>query len=151
MTDDEPGVVTLWDVRAGRWWALTPLVYVVGGVALTLLLGVVTRLNPWSLLAMLVVTLGYGAVRDARTRLRLTPEGLEVRGFRTRLWRWADIASVEVSPPWEGGRTIWVRLRGSLPQTAPEVLAPPPEWWHDRGHSLEVVVRQIEARRVLRG
>lgn len=140
------GTVTLWDVPANRWWPTTPVLYAVGGSVLTVLLAGLTRLNPWSLLAMILVPYGLSSVTAARARVRLTPDGLEVRGLRTRLLHYPDIASVEVAPEWDGERAIWIRLRGSVPQAAPEVLAPPPEWWHVPGRSLTDVVTAIQAR-----
>ena len=138
--------VTLWDVPPNRWWPTIPLVYALGGVGLTVLLGVMTRLNPWSLLALLFVAYGVGTVPAARTRVRLTPEGVEVRRLRTAVLRYAEIASVEVAPEWDGGRAVWIRLRTSQPQAEPEVLTPPPEWWHTPGRTLTDVVTSIQAR-----
>lgn len=149
MTQEDghaPATVTLWEVQRNRWWPTTPVVFATGGTALTVLLAGTTRLDPWSLLAMLFVPYGLASVPGARTRARLTPEGLEVRGLRTRLLRYTDIASVEVAPDWDGSRTIWIRLRDSVPQAAPEVVAPPPEWWHVPGRSLTDVVAAIQAR-----
>jgi hypothetical protein len=143
---DPPGTLTLWDVPANRWWPTTPVLYAVGGSVLTALLAGMTRLNPWSLLAMIFVPYGLNSVTSARARVRLTPEGVEVRGLRTRLLRYADIVSVEVAPEWDGARAIWIRLRGSVPQAAPEVLAPPPEWWRTPGRSLTGAVTAIQAR-----
>ena len=143
---DPPGTLTLWDVPANRWWPTTPVLYAVGGPVLTALLAGMTRLNPWSLLAMLVVPYGLSSVTAARARVRLTPEGVEVRGLRTRVLRYADIASVEVAPDWDGSRAIWIRLRGSVPQADPEVVAPPPEWWREPGRSLTDAVAAIQAR-----
>jgi hypothetical protein len=140
------GTVTLWDVPPNRWWPTIPLVYALGGVGLTVLLGVMTRLDPWSLLALLFVAYGLGTVSAARTRVRLTPEGVEVRRLRTTLLRYGDIASVEVAPEWDGGRSVWIRLRASQPQSEPEVLTPPPEWWHEPGRTLTDVVTSIQAR-----
>jgi hypothetical protein len=140
------GTVTLWDVPANRWWPTTPVLYAIGGSLLTALLGGLTRLNPWSLLAMIFVPYGLSSVTAARARVRLTEEGLEVRGLRTRLMPYADIVSVEVAPDWDGERAIWLRLRGSVPQSEPEVLAPPPEWWHAPGRSLTDAVAAIQAR-----
>ena len=141
-----PGTVTLWEVQRSRWWPTTPVLYAVGGSALTALLALMTRLNPWSLLAMIFVPYGLSSVTGARARVRLTPEGVEVRGLRTRLLRYADIASVEVAPEWDGARAIWLRLRGNVPQSAPEVLAPPPEWWHVPGRNLADAVAAIQTR-----
>jgi hypothetical protein len=138
--------VTLWAVQRNRWWLTTPVLYALGGTALTALLAAMTRLDPWSLLAMIFVPYGLSSVTGARARVRLTPEGLEVRGLRTRLVPYTDIASVEVAPEWDGARAIWVRLRGSVPQSEPEVLAPPAEWWHVPGRSLADVVSTIQAR-----
>lgn len=146
--EHDPGApgVTLWQTEERGWWPLAPVLYSVGGVALTVLLVVTTRMSPWSLLALLVVPFGFATVREARARVRLTDEGVEVRGLRTRLLRYADVGSVEVAPAWDGGRAVWVRLRGSVPQAAPEVLAPPPEWWQVRGRSLDDVVARIRSR-----
>ena len=141
-----PGTVTLWEVERNRWWPTTPVLFAVGGTALTALLAGMTRLNPWSLLAMIFVPYGLSSVTGARARVRLTPEGVEVRGLRTRLLRYAEIASVEVAPEWDGARAIWLRLRDSVPQAAPEVLAPPPEWWHVPGRDLADVVTTIRTR-----
>ena len=141
-----PGTVTLWEVQRSRWWPTTPVLYAAGGTALTVLLAIMTRLNPWSLLAMLFVPYGLSSVPAARARVRLTPEGVEVRGLRTRLLRYTEITSVEVAPEWDGARAIWIRLRGSAPQSEPEVLAPPPEWWHGPGRSLGDVVAAVQAR-----
>ena len=138
--------MTLWAAAGSRWWFVTPVLYSVGGVGLTVLLAATTRLNPWSLLASLLVPYGFVAVRDARARVRLTPEGVEVRGLRTTLLPYADITSVGVSPEWDGARSVWVRLRSSAPQAEAEVLTPPPEWWHVPGHSLAEVVALIQAR-----
>ena len=138
--------MTLWDVRANRWWPSVPVLFTAGGLGLTVLLALTTRLNPWSLLAALFVPYGLWAVRAARTRVRLTPDGVEVRGLRTRVLPYVGIESVEVSPDWEGARSVWVRLRASSPHSAPEVLTPPPEWWHEDGRSLEAVVALIRAR-----
>ena len=88
---------------------------------------VLTRLNPWSLLAMLFVP--YGLQRSSRraARVRLTPDGVEVRGLRTRLYPYADIASVEVAPDWDGSRAVWVRLRASAAvRPSPRCSTPPP-------------------------
>lgn len=41
------------------------------------------------------------------------------------MYRWSDIASVERAPEWEGASAIWLRLRGSVPTAAPEILVPP--------------------------
>jgi hypothetical protein len=139
-------VITLWDVQEGRWWPLSPVLFTLGGVALTVLLGIMTRLNPWSLLAALVIPFGFTTVREARARVRLLPDGVEVRGLRTRLFRYADITSVQVAPEWDGARAVWIRLRGSVPQAAPEVLAPPPEWWQTSDRSLQDVVALIQER-----
>jgi hypothetical protein len=141
-----PGPVTLWEVSANRWWPTIPVLYAVGGIALTVLLGVLTRLDPWSLLALLFVPYGLASVPAARARVRLTPDAVEVRGLRTTRFRYADIASVEVSPAWAGARSVWIRLEGSWPQAAPEVLSPPPEWWHVPGRSLADVVAAVQAR-----
>ncbi len=141
-----PATVTLWEVQRSRWWPSTPVLFATGGSALTALLAGTTRLNPWSLLAMLFVPYGLASVTDSRARVRLTPDGVEVRGLRTRLLRYADIASVEVAPEWDGARAVWVRLRTSVPQAAPEVLTPPAEWWHVPGRSLADVVAAIQAR-----
>jgi hypothetical protein len=141
-----PPTVTLWAVQRNRWWPTTPVLYALGGTGLTVLLGATTRLDPWSLLALIFVPYGLSSVTGARARVRLTPDGLEVRGLRTRLLPYADIVSVEVAPEWDGARAIWVRLRGSAPQSEPEVLAPPPEWWHAPGRSLADVVVAIQAR-----
>lgn len=147
---EQPGqpspTVTLWEATPSRWWPATPVLYGTGGTVLAVLLASVTRLNPWSLLALLVVPVGLPAVRAARARVRLTPEGVEVRGVGTTLLRYADIASVEVSPDWEGGRSVWIRLRASWPQAAPEVLTPPPGWWDAEGGSLGDVVAAVRAR-----
>lgn len=140
------GTVTLWEEPRNRWWPTTPVLYAAGGTALTALLAGATRLNPWSLLAMLFVPYGLAAVVPARARVRLTPEGVEVRGLRTRLLPYGEIASVEVAPEWDGARALWIRLRSSVPQAEPEVLAPPPEWWHTPGRSLEDAVEAIRAR-----
>ena len=141
-----PPTVTLWAVGANGWWPVVPVLYAAGGVGLTVLLGALTRLDPWSLLALLFVPYGLASVSAARARVRLTPDAVEVRGLRTTRFRYADIASVEVSPAWDGGRAVWLRLAGSWPQTAPEVLAPPPEWWRGGEHSLGAVVAEIQAR-----
>jgi hypothetical protein len=140
------GTVTLWAVQRNRWWPTTPVVYAVGGTALTVLLGAMTRLNPWSLLAMLFVPYGLSTVTAARARVRLTTEGVEVRGLRTRLLRYTDITAVEIAPEWDGARAIWIRLRGSVPQAEPEVLAPPPEWWREPDRSLADAVAAIQLR-----
>ncbi|MGI3780344.1 MAG: hypothetical protein ACRYG2_06155, partial [Janthinobacterium lividum] len=50
------------------------------------------------------------------------------------------------APEWDGGRSVWLRLRGAQPQSAPEVLTPPPEWWHTSGRTLADVVAEIQAR-----
>jgi hypothetical protein len=140
------GTVTLWAVERNRWWPATPALYALGGTGLTVLLAGMTRLDPWSLLAMVFVPYGLSSVTSARARVRLTSEGLEVRGLRTRLLPYAGIASVEVAPEWDGARAIWVRLRGSAPQSEPEVLTPPAEWWHAPGRSLNDAVSAIQAR-----
>jgi len=140
------GTLTLWEVERNGWWPTTPVLYALGGSALTALLAGMTRLDPWSLLAMLFVTYGLSSVPGARARVRLTPDGLEVRGLRTRLLGYADIVSVEVAPEWDGARAIWIRLRGSVPQAEPEVIAPPPEWWRVPGRSLTDAVTAIQAR-----
>lgn len=139
-------MTTVWDAQDGRWWVASVVLFAAGGVAMTVLLGIVTRLDPWSLLALLVVPVGWSSAARARARVRLTPEGVEVRGLRTTVLRYADIESVEVAPEWDGARAVWVRMRGSWPTAAPEVLAPPPEWWRAPGRSLEDVVRQIQER-----
>ena len=41
---------------------------------------------------------------------------------------------------------MWLRLRGSSPQSAPEVLTPPPEWQHTSGRTLGGVVAEIRTR-----
>lgn len=148
MVEDGPAAatVTLWDVADNRWWPATPLMYAVGGVSLTVLLLRVTTFDPWSLLALLFVPYGLASVPAARARVRLTPEGVEVRGLRTTLLPYAAIASLQVAPDWDGARAIWLRLRDSVPQAAPEVLAPPPEWWHVPGRQLADVVTLIQAR-----
>jgi hypothetical protein len=140
------GTVTLWDAPASRWWPAVPVLYAVGGVGLTVLLADLTRLNPWSLLALLFVPYGLRAVVAARTRVRLTPLGVEVRGLRTTVHPYAAIASVEVAPEWDGGRSVWLRLRGAQPQSEPEVLTPPPDWQHASGRTLAEVVAQIQDR-----
>ncbi|HEY0240261.1 MAG TPA: hypothetical protein VGC37_16620 [Friedmanniella sp.] len=138
--------MTLWEVQRNRWWPTTPVLYAVGGTALTALLAATTRLDPWSLLAMLFVPYGLSTVTASRARVRLTPEGLEVRGLRTRLLRYTDITAVEIAPEWDGARAIWIRLRSSVPQAEPEVVAPPPEWWREPGRSLADVVTAIRVR-----
>ena len=138
--------VTLWDAPAGRWWPTVPVLYAVGGTALTVLLAVLTRLNPWSLLAMLFVPYGLQTVSAARTRVRLTPVGIEVRGLRTRVHPYADVASVEVAPDWDGSHAVWVRLRSSPSSAEPEVLTPPPGWTRTSGRTLADVVDAIRAR-----
>lgn len=140
------GTVTLWEAPASRWWPAVPLLYAVGGVTLTVLLAQLTRWNPWSLLALLVVAPGLPAVRAARARVRLRPDGVEVRGVRTRLLPYAAIAWVDVAPEWDGAQAVWIRLAGSWPQADPEVLAPPPEWWHPPDRSLADVVTAIRVR-----
>jgi hypothetical protein len=138
--------VTLWEVPANRWWPAALVLYALGGLSLTVLLVVMTRLNPWSLLALLFVPYGLASVGPARARVRLTPDAVEVRGLRTTRLRYADIASVEVAPEWDGAPSLWVRLDTSWPQAAPEVLRPPPEWWHEGGHSLPEAVALIRSR-----
>lgn len=140
------GTVTLWDAPDSCWWPAVPVLYAVGGVSLTVLLADLTRLNPWSLLALLFVPYGLRAVVAARTRVRLTPTGVEVRGLRTTVWTYRDIASAEVAPEWDGARSVWLRLRASHPQAAPEVLTPPPGWQRTSGRSLAEVTAQIQAR-----
>ncbi|MGI3785132.1 MAG: hypothetical protein ACRYG2_30605, partial [Janthinobacterium lividum] len=100
--------MTLWDAPASRWWPAVPVLYAAGGVSLTVLLADLTRLNPWSLLALLFVPYGLRSVVAARTRVRLTPLGVEVRGLRTTVHAYADIDSVEVAPEWDGGRSVWL-------------------------------------------
>ena len=141
-----PATTTLWDAAEGRWWPVVPLLYAVGGVTLTVLFGVLTRLNPWSLLALLFVPYGLQAAAAARTQVRLTPEGVEVRGLRTRLLPYAEVASVEVAPPWDGAQAVWLRLRSSPPSAEPEVLTPPPGWTRTSGRSLADVVDLVRAR-----
>lgn len=138
--------MTLWEAPASRWWPVVPVVYAAGGVSLTVLIADLTRLNPWSLLALLFVPYGLRAVATARARVRLTPVGVEVRGLRTTVLPYADIASVEVAPEWDGGRAVWVRLRASQAQSEPEVLAPPPEWLRSSGRTLAEVVAEIQTR-----
>jgi hypothetical protein len=66
----EPGgTLTLWDAQAGAWWPTIPVLYALGGVTLTVLLGVLTRLDPWSLLALVVVPFGLTSVTSARARV----------------------------------------------------------------------------------
>lgn len=66
-----------------------------------------------------------GLVGTARARLRLSDEGVEVRGLRTRVYRWSDIASVERAPEWESDSVIWLRRRGAVATSSPDVVAPP--------------------------
>ena len=45
----------------------------------------------WSFIPLLAVTVVYGVVLCLRTRVRVTPVGIEVRQFRTRLYRYEDV------------------------------------------------------------
>ena len=115
---------TSWSATENRWWpAWVLLSLVVAGVPLVL--EVTLEHQPfWTLLAFPVAAV-LQIAGAARSRVRLTEAGVEVRRLRTRLYRWSDIASVERAPEWESRTTVWLRLHGSVPTAAPEELVLP--------------------------
>ncbi|MGI3785110.1 MAG: hypothetical protein ACRYG2_30495 [Janthinobacterium lividum] len=147
-TEREPGgcVKTEWKATDSRWWPLRVLVSLVVA-SVPLALGVVLEDQPvWTLVAFPVAAV-LQIIGAARSRLRLTDAGVEVRRLRTRLYRWSDIASVERAPEWEGTKVIWLRLRGSVPSSAPEVLVPPGPGDRDAdGQTLDAIVSLVRRR-----
>jgi hypothetical protein len=81
--------------------------------------------EPWWTALALLLAAAVNIAATTRSRLRLTDEGVEVRRLRTRTYRWSDIASIERAPEWESTSIIWLRLRGSVATSAPEVLTTP--------------------------
>lgn len=82
-----------------------------------------------------------------RSRIRLTTDGIEVRRFRTRTYAWSDIESVQRAPEWENSSSIWLHLRGRLPQSEPEVLVPPARRsWRAAGRTLDDIVALMQER-----
>lgn len=117
-------VKTEWSATDDRWWPLRVLLSLVVASVPVLLELVVEHQPLWSLL-VLPVAAAPNILGASRSRLRLTDAGVEVRKLRTHVYRWSDIASVERAPEWESNKVIWLRLRGSVPSSAPEVLVPP--------------------------
>jgi hypothetical protein len=117
-------VKTEWKATDDPRWPLTVLVHVVvAAVVVVLVVGVWHRPVGLSLAypaASLLAVLGV-----VRGRVRLTDEGVEVRRLRTRVYRWSDIVSVERAPEWEDTSLVWLRRRGSVPTSSPDVLALP--------------------------
>ena len=106
-----------------RWLAWLLLSTAVSGALLVL--DVTVRHGVWWTCLAWPVTATSNAVATSRSRLRLIDEGIEVRKLRTRLYRWSDIASIERAPEWESTALIWLRLRGSVSTSDPEVLGAP--------------------------
>ncbi|GAA3551362.1 hypothetical protein GCM10022197_02850 [Microlunatus spumicola] len=136
---------TVWDARDDRRWPLRLAVGAVLAVGLHLLLVFFAGGNVLSGLGVVLLAVAVGW-RDARLRVRLTPDGVEVRRLRTTLYRYAEIDSVRVAPDWaETCGTVWIRLRGAVPQSEPEVLRPPPGWGRsDPEQALAEVVAEVQ-------
>ena len=122
-----------------------PVLYAVGGTALTVLLAGPHPAEPLVAARDALRPVRAAAVSRRAARVRLTPVGIEVRGLRTRVHPYADVASVEVAPDWDGGHAVWVRLRSSVASAEPEVLTPPPGWTRTSGRTLADVVDAIRA------
>ncbi|WP_408630471.1 PH domain-containing protein [Microlunatus flavus] len=137
---------TEWSATDDPRWPLTILLYVVSSAAASVLTVVVWHRPLGYALGFLGAGV-LGLVATARARLRLTDEGVEVRGLRTRLYRWSDIVSVQRAPEWENDSVIWLRQRGAVPSSAPDVLAPPGlRGRHARDEALEGLVVAIRQR-----
>jgi hypothetical protein len=139
-------VTTEWKATDHRWWPLRVLLSVAVTAAPLLLDHVwpAQGLWPYVVLPVAAVLNLVWAVRD---RLRLTDAGVEVRRLRTRVYRWSDIASVERAPAWADPSVIWLRLRGSVPTSAPEELVPPGlRADADGGRALDDIVALVRRR-----
>jgi hypothetical protein len=139
-------VKTEWKVTDHRWWPLRVLLSV-GVAAVPLALDYAREHQPvWAFLVLPVAAVLH-LVGAARSRLRLTDAGVEVRRLRTRVYRWSDIASVERAPEWDDTSVIWLRLRGSVPTSAPEELVPPGLPANaTRGRTLDDIVTLVRRR-----
>lgn len=107
--------MTQWRVRGLRMWLyLLPLVLlVVDGVGPVLQLlhsgGYPLSAFGVTMLVLLVPVSSFNLVLAARTRVRLAPEGLEVRELGTRTYPWSDIAGVALDRG-SGNRVITLTL-----------------------------------------
>ena len=141
-------VKTEWRATDSPWWPLQTMLLVALAAVPVVLAFVVEHHQPlWMALCAPALAFVLHLVRIVRRRVRLTEAGVEVRGLRTRVYRWSDIASVERAPEWSSTSVIWLRLRGSVPSAAPEVLAPP--GLGGRGptdRALDHIVAEIERR-----
>jgi len=137
---------TVWDARDDRRWPLRLALLVVLAVGLHLLLVRFAGGNLWSGLGVVLVAVAT-AWRDTRLRVRLTPDGVEVRRLRTTLYRYSEIDTVQAAPAWaDTSGSVWIRVRGAVPQSEPEVLRPPPGWGRpDRARALTDLVAQVQA------
>ena len=115
---------TEWRATDDPWWLLRAVLAVVAATAGLLILVLLVQ-APLNLLVAPVVISALQLGAALRARMRLTAEGIEVRRLRTRTYRWSDIESVQRAPAWDSSSSIWLRLRGSWPQSEPEVLVPP--------------------------
>ena len=145
-------VRTEWRATDDAWWWVWSILSGFATLALAVLPGLGRRHEPLWALAPAVVLVLLSVLAGGRSRVRLTDAGVEVRRLRTRTYRWADIASVEVSPDWDGTGSIWLRERGALPTTAPEVIGLPGRRPQDaRELPVERVVELIRERAVRAG
>lgn len=123
-----PGTVAEWRPRGRRLLTLLlPLL-----VVLTSGTSVVLRLlHPGGdrhagvdlvLGSLLVVGAAVSVLVATRTRVRVLPEGLEVRELRTRTYAWSSIADVRVDR-WSGSRTVAVELTDGSVRTLPAPVA----------------------------
>lgn len=107
-----------------RWWlsyfsavpfvAVVVMTYPQGGSAM----------YRWVSVAAIVIAVIGTVWATRRLRVSLTAEGVEVRRWRTVLYRWSDITSAEPAPAWDTP-AVWLRTVGMHDQAAPEVLPLP--------------------------
>ena len=121
----EPGV-TQW--RPGLRERSSPIVIVVlagSNAVARLLLSERGRLQLIDLasVTLLAVTAGVALVEALRTRVRILPDGLEVRQLRLRRYPWSEITDVQVDP-WSGNRRVRITLADGTSPLLPTPRAP---------------------------
>lgn len=96
MTSDKE-----WRVFDERWWLLPLAVRVLSVCALIVIFTLSGFQIEW-FAALLAIMIVLGTAVTWWTRVRLTPDGVEVRRLRTRTYRWEDLESATVTTGWYG-------------------------------------------------